>query len=96
MERTVQLTASIEAKLTGVARMRVDWKSPERHNGRPAEETRTGCVQQANGEWWTIERVVDRANDLYTERLYDVEGTLVKDFTESLHEHTERGSAKRL
>jgi predicted nucleic acid-binding Zn-ribbon protein len=41
-----------------------------------------------------IERVIDRENDRYRERIVDAEGNIVREVDEPLSEHRGRGSAK--
>ncbi len=46
------------------------------------------------GEWRQVERVIDRENDRYTERIVDADGNVVREVDEPLSRHTGRGAAK--
>jgi hypothetical protein len=47
------------------------------------------------GVWHRISRLLDRVNDLYTERVIDENGEVIRDIDEPLSKHVGRGSAKR-
>lgn len=49
----------------------------------------------ATGRWMDKERVIDKNNDYYRERIADAEtGEVVRDVEEPLSQHLNRGSAK--
>lgn len=45
-------------------------------------------------EWYTLKRIIDRANNLYVEEIKDKDGKTIKKCEEPLDEHRGHGSAK--
>ena len=60
-------------------------------------ERRWGDDWYADGECWvTFERIIDKAQDLYSKRYVDQEtGEIIYECEEPLSQHTGRGSAKK-
>ena len=51
-------------------------------------------VRVSKGDYVHKERVLDKDNDLYVERVVEEDGTIIRDIREPLTEHTGHGSAK--
>lgn len=64
---------------------------------KPLLEAKGGDTQSDDGTWATFEQVVDRRVDpaWYRKKVVKADGTVVRDVSEPLPEHTGRGSAKR-
>lgn len=71
-------------------------KTRHGESGKPFHETLTGeDLQVSSGRWMRKERIVDRENDRYFERVEDPEtGTVIHQCDEPLSEHRGHGSAK--
>lgn len=79
----------------GTFHERVELKA--RHEGlrKPYLEARSGEAQQSDGSWKEVERIIDRDNDLYREKVVDPQSGDVHHFQEEpLSDHREHGSAK--
>lgn len=64
--------------------------------GKPTVTVKAGSEQyRETGEWRDIERVVDRENDLYRERIVDADGNEIKNVEEPLSDHQGHSWAKR-
>lgn len=61
---------------------------------RPFMEQKHGKVLSADGVWRERHQVVDRENKRYTKVVLNPDGTVVKDLTEPLPDHTDAGSNK--
>ena len=61
---------------------------------RPAQEQWSGDEQSADGIWRDRQRVVDRENNRYVERMTDPNGTVIRDVDEPLDQHLRHGSDK--
>lgn len=62
---------------------------------RPAQEQWSGDDLSADGVWRHRERVVDRENNRYAEKVVDPDGTVIREVDEPLDEHLRHGSDKR-
>lgn len=76
----------------GLKKKRPGFKSGGR--SRPAQEQWSGDQLSADGVWRDRQRVVDRENNRYVERVTDPDGTVVHDVDEPLDEHLGHGSNK--
>ena len=65
--------------------------------GKPAFESVSGDDQyKKTGKWNKLDRVIDRENDRYKERIVDGDtGSTIRDVDEPLSEHQGRGAARR-
>lgn len=61
---------------------------------RPAQEQWSGAEKSADGVWRERQRVVDRENNRYVERVTDPDGTVIRDVDEPLDQHLHHGSDK--
>lgn len=74
---------------------RLDMKAWHAGVKKPYLETRAGEVQQADGTWKHVDRVIDRENDLYREKVTDPATGGIHHFQqEPLSHHRSHGSAK--
>ena len=74
---------------------RLDTKARHPDAKKPFHESRTGDVEQADGTWKHVERLIDRENDIYREEVIDQEsGEVVHFHEEPLSAHRGHGSAK--
>ena len=65
-------------------------------SGNPFIEAVSGAsFHRAEGVWKQIERVIDRRNNRYREKITDGRGNVIRDVDEPLSEHQGHGSAKR-
>jgi hypothetical protein len=76
----------------GVKKKKLGFKSGGR--SRPAQEQWSGDQQSADGVWRDRQRVVDRENNRYIERVTDPDGTVIRDVDEPLDQHLRHGSDK--
>jgi hypothetical protein len=67
-----------------------------REGSKPYLETESGdSLYRSSGEWNTVERRIDRENDLYYEDIKDAEGNPIRHVEEELSQHQCHGAAKR-
>ena len=50
--------------------------------------------RKSKNDWVQKERIIDRANDKYGEKVVTSNGEILRDVNSSLKEHTDRGTAK--
>jgi len=64
--------------------------------GKPFFDQRNGAsFYYKTKEWYHLERLIDRDNDLYIEKITNMEtGDVIREVTEPLSEHVGHGSAK--
>src|SRR3990172_6956470 len=62
---------------------------------RPAQEQWSGEELSVDGVWRDRQRVLDRENNRYIERVTDPDGTVIRDVDEPLDQHLGHGSDKR-
>ena len=63
---------------------------------KPVLDAKGGDSQSDDGTWATIDQRIDRTNDppWYTKKVVKADGTVVRDVSYPLSEHTGRGSAE--
>lgn len=90
---------NIEISLSGsvTPRSMLGTKLKRQGKGQAVREDKHGAdFHKATGKWNHLDRIVDRENDRYYERIVDREtGKVIRECDEPLSEHTGRGSAKK-
>ena len=87
----------IGAADSGTIRLRelIHLKTKEGGHGKPVYEVRAGDSFFRKTERWNrIDRIIDRKNDRYCERIEDESGNVIRLCEEPLSEHRGHGSAK--
>lgn len=74
----------------GLKKRKLGFRSGGR--SRPAQEQWSGEERSADGVWRKRQRVVDRENNRYVERVTDPDGTVIHDVDEPLDQHLGHGS----
>lgn len=71
-------------------------KDPSLNRKRnPRKESRNAEVRSADGRWRRVERLIDKDDDKYVEKVTDVDtGEIVHECCERLRDHQGHGSAK--
>jgi hypothetical protein len=87
--------ASVHETMT--AREKIGMKGKRGGKGKPFIETTSGDdLHKTTGKWNRLERVIDRENNLYSEKIIDPEtGRIIHQCEEPLSEHKGHGSAKK-
>jgi hypothetical protein len=79
----------------GFDKFRVDVRRGERGKVKPYRVTVTGDeFHRDTGERRRVERVIDREQGRYWERITDPAGKVVREVEEPLRDHRDRGAAK--
>jgi phage FluMu protein Com len=82
---------------TTTIREKIGMKGKRGGTGKPFIETVSGDdLLKTTGKWNKLERVIDRENNLYSEKIIDPEtGKIIYQCEEPLSEHKGHGSAKK-
>ena len=82
-------------KVTAKAQVSLGFKQKRPGVKKPLAEGFTGReLRQSEGDFVQKERLIDRENDRYREKVVTVSGDIIRDVDEPLSEHKDRGSAK--
>ena len=86
-----------DVAITGTSSVKnsIHLKTKEGGHGKPVYEVRAGDSFFRKTERWNrIDRIIDRKNDWYYERIEDESGNVIRLCEEPLSEHRGHGSAK--
>lgn len=95
--RSRHISVHVEDRITFHSDLAIKKKTPGFRSGgrsRPAQEQWSGDVLSREGVWRERQRVVDRENNRYIERITEPDGTVIHEVEEPLDQHFGHGSDK--